>query len=370
VLTPPTWHLVTGEYPPDRGGVADYTAVVAGGLADAGCEVQVWTSGTSGPEAWRPGVTVHRVAGRFGPAGLVRLGRELSRFRGPRVIVVQYVPQAFGHRGMNLPFAAWVFLRRIAHRDDVRVMFHEVCTPFAGRNVRRAVLALVQRGMAAIVGRAAEEWYGSVPGWEGYVRPLAGRRARFRWLPVPATVPGGPPLDPSAGETVGHFGTYGSLVTPPLAPALTRLLADRPAVRVELVGRGGERFRDELVRDRPDWIDRVSATGELTATEIADRLRACAVVIQPYPDGVSSRRTSVMAALANGVPVVTTFGFLSEPVWKEEPGVVLADPDRLADAAGRLLDDPRRRAALGRAGWDLYERRFDVRHTVAALLAT
>src|SRR5947209_3461982 len=40
----PVWHLVTGEYPPRPGGVGDYSALLAAGLAAAGGEVHVWTA--------------------------------------------------------------------------------------------------------------------------------------------------------------------------------------------------------------------------------------------------------------------------------------------------------------------------------------
>ena len=39
------WHIVTGEYPPARGGVSDYTFAIANGLASAGDEVNVWCPG-------------------------------------------------------------------------------------------------------------------------------------------------------------------------------------------------------------------------------------------------------------------------------------------------------------------------------------
>ena len=35
------WHLITGEYPPQPGGVSDYTRFLASGLADAGETVAV-----------------------------------------------------------------------------------------------------------------------------------------------------------------------------------------------------------------------------------------------------------------------------------------------------------------------------------------
>jgi glycosyltransferase involved in cell wall biosynthesis len=77
-----------------------------------------------------------------------------------------------------------------------------------------------------------------------------------------------------------------------------------------------------------------------------------------------------MAALANGVPVVTTFGPFSEPVWRDEAGVALtdsADPAVTAAAVVRLLSDRPERDALGRRGRELYDRRFALRHTIAAL---
>src|SRR5512135_1616771 len=114
------WHIVTGKYPPDSGGVADYTAAVAGALADSGAQVHVWSTGDEPDTVALPGgVAVHRVAGSFGRSGLARLDRDLNRFPGPHTILIQYVPHAFGWKAMNLPFVAWVLIRRVRRRDDV-----------------------------------------------------------------------------------------------------------------------------------------------------------------------------------------------------------------------------------------------------------
>jgi glycosyltransferase involved in cell wall biosynthesis len=115
----------------------------------------------------------------------------------------------------------------------------------------------------------------------------------------------------------------------------------------------------------------VTATGPLPAAEVAECLRACDLVVQPYPDGASTRRGSLMAALANGVPVVTTVGALSEPVWAggAVAAVPAGDPERLADRALELLGRPERLRDLSAAGRRLYEEQFAIERTVATLLA-
>ena len=65
-----TWHIITGEYPPQHGGVSDYTRRVARGLVEAGDRVQVWAPPAHGPERVDPGVAVRRLPDRFGPRSL------------------------------------------------------------------------------------------------------------------------------------------------------------------------------------------------------------------------------------------------------------------------------------------------------------
>ena len=73
------WHVITGEYPPQHGGVSDYTRQIARGLADLGDAVHVWAppveSGGNGSAASDRGVTVHRLPNRFGFNGLRYLTR-------------------------------------------------------------------------------------------------------------------------------------------------------------------------------------------------------------------------------------------------------------------------------------------------------
>ncbi len=139
---------------------------------------------------------------------------------------------------------------------------------------------------------------------------------------------------------------------------------DRAAL---IVGRGSEAFVRELEGD--SWLrGRVIATGELEPPEIAAHLLACDVLVQPYPDGVSSRRTTVMAGLALGVPIVTNEGAISEPWWRETGAVEMTQsPEGYAEAVNAVLSDPSRASSMGERGRSLYAKCFSLERTVRTL---
>ena len=322
-------------------------------------------------------MAVVRLPDHFGPRGLAALDAALTRLRPDRILI-QYVPHAYGYKAMNLPFAAWVAARarRIA---PVWVMFHEVLFPFAWRPPAHAVLGAVTGVMARLVAEAADRVFVSIPTWADWVRRVCPRSQPAEWLPVPSNLPTNRGIigvrDWGAGDRVaiGHFGTFGYSVTTLLESIADRLLADRADRVFVFIGRGGEGFRNVFVGRHPGLAGQVVATGGLPSADAAARLARCDLLVQPYPDGVSCRRGSVMAGLGLGLPVVSNLGFLSEPFWATEPGVRLAltpDPAAVAAAAEAVLAlPPARRADLGAAGTALYRERFSLENTVTRLRA-
>jgi glycosyltransferase involved in cell wall biosynthesis len=373
----PIFHLLTGEYPPQTGGVGDYTRLVAEGLVARGAAVHVWCPGATDSAAGT--LDVHRLPDVFAAASRRMLDEAL--WSRPGCVVLEYVPNALGARGGNVRFCLWLLtLRR--RGMDVRVMFHEPYFYFAWQRPWRNALALVQRLMAAVLVRASGVTYVSTVAWARCLRPL-GLSASVD-SPIPATIPTDASPDSVArwrarfigGDPraliVGHFGTFGDHIGRELTRVVPLILDAVPAARVVLIGRGGEAFLAELAQRQPALGRRVHATGLLPGPDASAALRACDLVVQPFPDGVTTRRTTVMAALANEVAVVTTNGKLTEAVWRDADAVRLApasDPPAIAAAAAMLLKDPGATAALAGRGRRLYQARFALEHTLDALLA-
>lgn len=373
-----TFHLLTGEYPPQVGGVGDYTARIAAALAQRGADVHVWSPAAAAGGAGG-GVVLHALPDLFGPRSQQLLERAFAA--SPGRVILQYVPNALGRRGSNLRFCAW--LARMRRRGvDIRVMFHEPYFYFTFARPSRNLLALAQRLMAAVLLRGTTVAYLSTETWIEYLRPYAPSGTSWVALPIPATIG----CDASAeavlrwrakaaggGLLAGHFGTYGPHVALALEPLVVSLLEADPAVHFLLLGRRGDRFAAGLTREHPALASRIHATGALPEPDLAAALRACDVLVQPYPDGVTTRRTSVMAGLAAAVATVTTSGRLTERVWHEtQPAALVpaSDARAMVDAALVLLRDDESRRALAARGKDVYDRRFGIDHTTDVLLST
>jgi len=371
------WHVITGEYPPQSGGVSAYTRDVARALAAAGDSVSVWAPplqhGSDAPDA---SVHIHRLPDRFGAASLRQLSETIDRAAAGDRILVQYVPHAFGWKGANVPFCRWLARPRAA---QLWVMFHEVSYPFDLRqNLAHNGLAVVNRLMARMISRAATRQFASIPAWRPMLQRISGRDVDVDWLPVPSGIPVATNAAASAAlrgrvgagrPIVGHFGTYGRTIRRMLADTLDVVLAKSDCA-VLLIGRDSEEARRAIVARRPAAEARIVATGETTTEDISIAISAFDVLVQPYPDGVSTRRTTAMAGLAHGVPVATTAGWLTETLWHDVNATTLAPSDdaaALAHDVVRLLQSPDVRHELAERGRQLYESRFALRHTIRAL---
>lgn len=374
------WDLVTGEYPPRHGGVSDYTVAVAEGLAARGAEVHVWCADLRGHSVARSGVHVHSVGGQWSPGDLRRVDDALAHLPGPRRLLVQWVPHAYGRRALNVSFCRWI-RRRGRRGDHIELMVHEPFLAFGEGSLRQTAAAVVHRAMIGLLLSVAGRVWVSVPAWAGMLRPWALRRdVPFCWLPVPSNIPVAhqpeavarlrAQLAPGAGLVVGHFGTYGELVAGRLGPVLRAVLATLPGARVVLLGHNGDRFARTFAQDAPDLGSRIVATGGLEPEALSCHLQACDLVVQPYPDGVSTRRGTAMAALSHGCPLVTTSGRLTEPFWASSRAATLApagDGGALARAVVDLGQDHDRRRRQGLAAQRLYAAHFDLSHTITAL---
>jgi glycosyltransferase involved in cell wall biosynthesis len=151
-----------------------------------------------------------------------------------------------------------------------------------------------------------------------------------------------------------------------LVEAFRILASERPGrVRLRVAGYLGERDRPFLqaleskirawgLGDAYDYAGEVDRDGKIRFLRSLDVLSVPTVYREP-------KGLPVLEALANGVPVVEPRHGAFPEMIEATGGGLLVDPDSSADLArgiAELLDDPARRAELGRRGREAVHARF------------
>ena len=374
-MTP--WHFVSPESPPQVGGVADFTRVMATALAATGRQVHVWSPAPAGEIA---GVRVHALEGGYAAGRLAAIGRRLDACEAPRRLFVQWVPHGFGYKSLNLPFCVWVW-RRARSGDSVHLMVHEPYLPFESGRVRQNLGAIAHRMMLMVLLRAADRVWVSTPSFVTMVQRFGPRRPlHYSWLPVPSPIARHDlPADVQARRR--------AIVRNRHRPG-HRVLRDRKPAGGQYARGSDRRNRAAAarreVRAAGSWhrrlcrcarIARSSAgscdcgAGRAIGQEISTLIQCCDVFVQPYPDGVTVRRTTLMALLEHGSAVVASSGVRTDDGWGHALRLTPdGDSGAMTDAAVQLLDSPDDRARLSGAARRLYLERFHVERAVATLL--
>jgi phosphatidylinositol alpha-mannosyltransferase len=175
---------------------------------------------------------------------------------------------------------------------------------------------------------------------------------------------------PGEGGALGFLGRFneprkGFSV---LAEAFGELAVARPGLRLLVAGPGDA---EEAIRAIPKPVrDRVTILGMVSDADKARMLRSVDVYVAPNTGG-ESFGIILTEAMAAGTPVVASDLDAFRQVLDGERGGVLVpvgDARALARAAGELLDDPARRAAMSVSAAEAV-RRFDWTHVAQDVVA-
>lgn len=375
--------LITGEYPPATGGVGDYTALLAAYLRQAGLTVSIVagpaTAATDASDDSRPGRAPS--TGNTTPPPNVRvrnwgfgswraIDRTIATVQ-PDLVHIQYQAGAFNGRGA-IALLPWWLARRHSS-PPLLVTFHDLLAPYlfpkAGRLRQQAIAALARGSAAVIVTNGGDDAQLSQD-----LMPAD----RPRLIPIGSNIP--PAAEDAAARAtlradlgiapdelaLTYFGLTGASKGLDTLLAAVRRLVDTTPERYRLLVIGGSASPTDssgvttgpglagIVREL-GLGDRVRLTGTLAPETVAAHLRAADLAVLPYRDGASWRRGSLLAALAQGLPVITTTpqpgydarGCLPRLIAGEN--AVLVAPDDtlgLAEAIARAGADPAWRARL------------------------
>lgn len=371
----PTIHILAPALPPAIDGIGDHSARLSAALVAAGAAVTLLgpTDVSTDPV---PGVVTRPT---FDPAIRRSVWRVVDAvtFDRPDWLLVQYNPFMYGRWGLNpwLP-AAVDAVRRRSPTTRVAIFAHEQFTPLAG--VKQTAMSTWQRWQFRRVGRAASVVFASIAARvPDNVRRFPG--AAVVHMPVGSNVPREPigrdearrRLGVADGEgVIGIFGTaHNSRLLTPVGHAIDATAAAGLRPRLLYIGPHGAAVRAAL-GDRP-----VIDGGPLSVAEVSRRLAAIDVYLGGFVDGISTRRTSFLAALDHGLACVGTTGENTDPVFTAAAAARTlrltdsSDPHGFDGPVVELLSDSTERARMGAAASDLSARYFTWPALAGQLLA-
>lgn len=144
-----------------------------------------------------------------------------------------------------------------------------------------------------------------------------------------------------------------------LARAFGQIARDREDVRLVIVGQDNEGYQIQVEQMLKTYRvrEKVIFTGMLTGREkLAGLSRADICVIPSYSD---IRTLVALEAMICGLPVVITRQCQFPEIAEAKAGIVIdPDPDQLAEALTKLLDNPELRKEMGANGRRLVTERF------------
>jgi len=334
--------LISGEFSPMVGGLGDYTKELAKALAKLGHRVSVLTSvlGQDGGESFALYPRVSKWGFSSWKAIITLLG-EIE----PQILHLQYQAAAYGmHPAINL--LPWR-LRRI--RPLLFVTFHDLRVPYlfpkAGPIRRWAIAALAKGCNGVIVTNVQDEVEARGYGLEPYLIPIGSNISprlppgydreewRARWGVKEETL-------------LSYFGLlHESKGVETLLRALARLLEGGKRVKLLMIG-GKTGASDPTTSDYAHRMEalwrelglEILWTGYVDDEEVSANLLASDMCVLPYKDGVSLRRGSLMAALAHGLPIVSTWPETEVRELVEGQNIALVPPEDVGALAGKIQE--------------------------------
>ncbi len=322
--------IVSGEFPPMKGGVGACSQILAQHLHDRGHELFVF----SDPQARSEELPLACSPGGWGPRALMTM-RRWARQQHLEVVNLQFQTAAFN-------MSPWIhYLPIFLGSVPLVTTFHDLRFPWlfpkAGALRERIVLQLARSSSAVIC-----------TNHEDYAR-LEGQLRCATMIPIGSNILAQRPPDFDPGPWRKRAGatdnetllTWFGLVNHSKGlDTLLQCLADlrNSGLKLSLVLIGGEAgdsdrsnfaFRGELDTQvtRLGLESALHRTGYIAAAEVAAWLWACDLAVLPFRDGASFRRGSLMAAIQHGCATVTTTPRVTVPEFVHGHNLWLVPPD-------------------------------------------
>jgi glycosyltransferase involved in cell wall biosynthesis len=300
--------LMTGSYPPDICGVAEYTERLAESLEKAGASVVVFTGK------------------RWNLTNAIALNREIAALRA-NVVHMQYPATGYGwHLGPQGLSLLRPFVMTIHECSRTHILRQLSLYPFTVR-ARKIIFT-----------NEYDQKYS--------YRFAPWIKSRSVLIPIGSGVPLALNKISRLPNTVTYFGLIRPQKGLEHVMQMARLFKQRAnGLNVRIVGTVLPGFEDYYAQLREEARDlAVEWVLDLNGEPLSLALAETEIAYQPFPDGASERRSSLIAMLENRAAIITTRG-PHTPAAMEEAVQFAGSPAEAVALAEDMFHNPERMEA-------------------------
>ncbi len=312
--------------PPKIDGVGSYTWNLANALRACGVDVCLFTSQDQGCKGLVQNEWVFPVIKQWQPKQVIKALKNVT-VSAPDWFCFQYVPQMYGRWGICWQVTDIIRSLKKEFRSNIAVTFHEFVYNWS-LNPKDLFLGIVSRLQTKRMLLAADLAITTCSRYKNYLQSISPCSLRVEVIPVGACVePNGISREALAAfrsqrfpATAKILGLFSRLAPSRNFPLAVRILQKARQQGLDawlfLIGRV-ESSNPKLFEDLMDLADKLKVksyivtSGELHKDDLSIQLKMVDVFIFPQSDGISSRNTTLMAAMAHGLPIVS---------FKPQPG--------------------------------------------------
>ncbi|HWQ03074.1 MAG TPA: glycosyltransferase [Candidatus Nitrosotenuis sp.] len=374
--------ILTKRFPPQRCGVGDYAAQLAGALQAQGHAVEVFIA--SHAETRPEDFHAHEIT-LDGAEDIESAVKTITASK-PEVVLIEYSGYAWGRWGIPFWMNRFVFrLRRTGVR--VAVALHEISIS-ARRHPRWALLALAQQAHAWLLAAAAHDVIVNTPERAAMLRRwLFWRRSAVHYRPNSSNIPvtamnqtQRSDLRASRGAkentlVIAVFGLFAAWKKYEEVIRAVSRLREKLDVRLWLLGDAASADQNYIAQLHKlisaENVDEICWwSGPLAAEELSAHLQAADVFVLPQEDGDLTRSGAFMAAAAHGLPCIAVRNYVNQAAFRHGENVWMVVRSTAADfyaAVENIATQQALRSNLGRNLRALYCQKFAIEQAVARL---
>lgn len=228
--------------------------------------------------------------------------------------LVQYVPFMYKKRGgINFSFCFFMMYLGLVKKKKINIMVHEIYYPYLG-DLKSFVLNLCHRIMMKMLNISSRKIFVSNFNFYKILQSeFKILKERLYILPVFSNLPVIPiKKDKGTREPVliGMFGsTHPSKETTNILKILLDFFKQGKKIKLNYIGETREIVLKDFSDEDKKIFDKFCIfLGHLDGTQVVSEISKLDYLLCYFIDGLSARRSSAIAALSLGVPIISTMG--------------------------------------------------------------